>query len=178
MTPPDLQRDIGVFTNFSAAAIDQTFRALRATKLIPTSHKGLPAIELTPEHVAYILIALAIDDTPAGRAEKVLAWATMSPRKDNTTFFSFVHALETILRDPCARLRLSDVRVCREWPYAAFSAGDERVTYEFGFRTPDEARAHGFRVTPCRSEFVLSGGALQQLAINLATPEMAATIIG
>lgn len=88
-------------------------------------------------------------------------------------------ALADVLTDCGATISVREVRICRDWPMAEIVAGNEITadTYRFGYRTLEEARAAGFRTSPVRSDFVLSGGALQMMAIDIAeTRERKATI--
>ncbi len=181
MTGPELQSLIHTLTPFSAAVIDQTFRALRMRDLVPTSPRGGTPIHMARDHAAWIILALAIDRAPAKAAELVATWGAMVPTDDRSGFPTFGQALAASLSDDSAALRIWEIRVCRDWPRAEIVVGEEgaRTTYVFGFTSVGEARAAGFRTAPCRSEFVVSGGALQALAIDLADhSERKAQIVG
>jgi hypothetical protein len=174
MIAPALQRLLQILTPASAAEIDQTFRALRAQNLIPTTPRGrgVPPAEMMPEHAAWTLLTLAINRPPAAAAEVVRDWAAMRPIDTSLGADNFGDALGAALSDPGARMKVFEIRIGREWPNGWLVLGDRNDPrlYAFGLIAA-EARAAGYRTTACRSEFIISGGALHQIAIDLASPE-------
>jgi hypothetical protein len=171
MIAPELQRLLQILSNQSAATIDQTFRALRVRGLIPTSPRGGQPFAMQAEHATWALLALAIDRTPGQSAEVVSAWGDMRARDGKTPHMTLGAMLFDALSDPTGRLLVREVRICREWPLAVVIVGDEyaQTTYEFGAKSTDETKTYGtFRAAPVRSDFVINGGALHQIAIDLA----------
>lgn len=65
MNPKQLERYLENHTPRSAAMLDHTARALRGVNLLPTGGKGFGAVDVTPEHAASMLLAVAIVERPA-----------------------------------------------------------------------------------------------------------------
>jgi len=178
MIGPDLQRELQSFTQHSGAVIDQTFRALRAHGLMPTTPRGrgVPPAEMTAVHAKWALLMLAIGRAPDKAVDVVTQWDAMPARKASMGFATFGAALTAILRDVGGQMQIAEARICREWPEACLTIGINRyeapkAVHWFGHQDLAETRAAGFRTTPIRSDYVLNGGALHQTAIDLASPD-------
>jgi hypothetical protein len=127
------------------------------------------APDMGPEHASLALMMLAIDQAPEKAVKVVSQWAGMRGADART----FHGKLEGILCDTGCELGTIEVRICREWPQARIISGDpsKPEIRIFGLSTAADVKAAGFRPTVIRSEFVLSGGALHQIACDLASPD-------
>src|SRR5689334_1814244 len=100
------------FGLWSSSEIDQRTRALREIGALPIGGRGLNAPDITAEHAAMILIALASTERAGDAREATQVYASMADESGRT----FAAALTAALSDPLDKLHLERVTVCRTIP--------------------------------------------------------------
>ncbi|MCW0235305.1 MAG: hypothetical protein OJJ21_17025 [Ferrovibrio sp.] len=161
------------FSPFSQSTIDHTARQLREAGMLPIGGRGNAAPEITPQHAASFLAALA-----APRLIEAASFAAkinrMKPTNGDEYGFAgartFGDAFSAILSDDKRRLAVAKVQICRDWPYAAihFKSEMDKPVYEFGFVEKSAAQSEGEFTHPISTYVQYNGGVLQGFAMELA----------
>jgi hypothetical protein len=143
-----------------AADIDGRNRSLRELNLLPTGGRGPHAPQITPEHSGYMLLGLASAvASDAGEAAKRYA-AFVEPKGGK-----LIDRLTQLLSDPDRANQIDEVRLCRTHPWVMIVTSEgKREIYR-----PKKNSAYGPKdhMTGGREEYVIGGGLLHQIAIDL-----------
>ncbi|PGH56520.1 hypothetical protein CRT60_16490 [Azospirillum palustre] len=172
MNGKDLERKLSVLVPRTHTQLDHFGRALRAAGLLPLGGRGLAAPEITPQHVANMLIALAVAEKPGDAPNAVIGYAAMpvaecdAAADIDAVADTFGEALLEILNPSAAGPEVLSVRICRSWPLAIIET--KQGEYSYGYATNETAREAGFQTWGAREEFRYGAGVLSQIAFELA----------
>lgn len=152
-----------------ASALDVVTRQLRAQKMLPVGGRGLNAPKIGPDEAAWVLIGLAGSDAAAQAA-----WALhkqlelrMVPGSAPRHSDEFVSVVQILLGNPDWAGEVVELRVGRSHALSQIIYRDGHVERFVGPDAPHLAAGGGMRF---RTEGVIGGGMLHQIAIDLAEP--------
>lgn len=171
MNGKELERKLSVLVPRTHTQLDHFGRALRAAGLLPLGGRGLAAPEITPQHAANMLIALAVAEKPGDAPNAVTSYSAMpmaecDPAIGATAAETFGQALLEILTHSTSGPNIYSVRICRSWPLAIIETDRGNVTY--GCVSSVDACEAGFQTWGAREEFCYTPGLLSQINYELA----------
>ncbi len=164
MRDSDFIATLASLTPWSRRDIEERWRRLRATDVLPPEEPDPADRDFGPARASYLLIALAAADGAVEADGAVMTYAALPARgqafAENS---SFGEALAAILGNEDLAALVDDVVVCRTWPSVrieyTLASGEGHTAH---YADAEEHRTHGARV-----EAGLAGGLLRRLAAEL-----------
>lgn len=147
-----------------ASFLDTVTRVLRSESRLPLGGRGVNAPDIGPDEAAWVMVGLAATDVAAQagygfhRQLGLELYGNEQPRHAK----HFVDAVQVILGSADWASEVAEVRVGRSYPLSQIIYADghvERFT---------ERGERAFGTASFRSEGVLAGGLLHQVAIDLS----------
>ena len=183
MTGKELERLLGSLTALTATDLDLRTRKLRGARMVPVGGRGPHAPDYQAEHVATFLICIGGTESPSDAANAVLAYAPL--RYVGVQFGGFLaedtlaDAITRCLADPRLAATVQAIRFCRSWPMVEMEydeAGQRRVARyltetDLEAANDEPVSLASVGASTIRSECVIGGGLLQQIAIELSDEE-------
>lgn len=173
MRARDLELLLPTLSGHTAADLDLRFRELRKMRMLPTGGRGRHAPDITAEHVATILIAVAGSTKAIEAARAVLDFAPL--REVEGGGETFAEALTTILNDEDLAGVVGAVRLCRTLNFAEIEYENGAPTRRFfndeaieKIKSIGTAGVLAYGTTTIVDQTVIGAGIIHQLAIDLA----------
>lgn len=149
-----------------ASFLDTVTRVMRTDGKLPIGGRGPNAPDIGPFEAALMMIALAATDVAARAVEGLSRQISLKTDAAAPRFADDLpSALQVALGNPDWARQIAEVRVGRTHAFSQIAYCDGHIEY---FTIPGTANPSGVGSTAFRSEGILSGGLIHQVAIELA----------
>jgi hypothetical protein len=148
-----------------AADIDGRNRQLREFGLLPIGGRGPHAPNILPGHTASMLLGLGSASVAAEAGKAAKRYAAFINHEDPKSV-TLLERLTELLSDAARANEIEEVRICRTYPWVMIvKANGVRMIYR-----PRNEKHVGKKdsMTGGREEYVIGGGLLHQIAIDIA----------
>ncbi|MEA1015576.1 hypothetical protein [Sphingosinicella sp. LY1275] len=155
-----------------ASFLDTVTRSLRAEGRLPIGGRGVNAPDIGPDEAAWVMIGLAATDVAAQAALRFALQLELalpegaSPRHAR----NFVDAVQALLGSPETAWEVWEIRVGRSHNFSQIVYRDGHVE-PFVLPNVPLSKATSVGSMAFRSEGIISGGLLHQVAIDLSEPQ-------
>lgn len=127
-----------------------------------------------------MLLSVATADVPQRAAHQAVTYASLpasSPRKGGDEVQPFAgretvgEALVALLENADLASAVEEIRIYTSWPRVEIQGANAKDAGYYGYAHHKGAAENGFRTVPCPMVWLLSGGVIQQLALELKEDE-------